>query len=38
MECFFEAQASVTEDMKRSLHERDGWAIEICDGKTTHEI
>ena len=40
MECFFEAQASITEDMKRSIDERK-WFIEKCviyDGKTAHEV
>ena len=37
MECFFEAQASITEDLKRSIDERDWWIV-ICDGKTAHEV
>ena len=37
MECFFEAQASITEDMKRSIDEL-FWIIEIYDGKTAHEV
>ena len=37
MECFFEAQASITEDLKRSINERE-WTIEIRDGKTAHEV
>ena len=37
MECFFEAQASITEDLKRSIDER--WClIKIYDGKTAHEV
>ena len=37
MECFFEAQASITEDLKRSIDERK-WFIDIYDGKTAHEV
>ena len=37
MECFFEAQASITEDLKRSIDERD-WVIAIYNGKTAHEV
>ena len=37
MECFFEAQASITEDLKRSIDERNWW-INIYDGKTAHEV
>ena len=37
MECFFEAQASITEDLKRSIDERK-WRIHIYDGKTAHEV
>ena len=37
MECFFEAQASITEDLKRSIDERKWW-INIADGKTAHEV
>ena len=37
MECFFEAQASITEDMKRSIGER-WWKIYIHNGKTAHEV
>ena len=37
MECFFEAQASITEDLKRSIDER-WWLIEIYNGKTAHEV
>ena len=37
MECFFEAQASITEDLKRSIDERKWW-ISITDGKTAHEV
>ena len=33
MECFFEAQASITEDLKRSIDELK-WGIVIADGKT----
>ena len=36
-ECFFEAQASITEDLKRSIDERK-WGIVIYDGKTAHEV
>ena len=37
MECFFEAQASITEDLKRSIDERK-WVISIDDRKTAHEV
>ena len=37
MECFFEAQASITEDLKISIDERKWW-IYIEDGKTAHEV
>ena len=37
MECFFEAQASITEDLKRSIDERK-WRINIYNGKTAHEV
>ena len=37
MECFFEAQASVTEDFKKSIGER-LWLFEIDDGKTALEV
>ena len=37
MECFFEAQASITEDLKSSIDER-WWMINIDDGKTAHEV
>ena len=37
MECFFEAQASITEDLKRSIDERNWW-IEIANWKTAHEV
>ena len=37
MECFFEAQASITEDLKRSIDERK-WRIVIYNGKTAHEV
>ena len=37
MECFFEAQASITEDLKRSIEERK-WRIVIGDWKTPHEV
>ena len=37
MECFFEAQASITEDLKRLIDERE-WLIGIYDGKTAHEV
>ena len=37
MECFFEAQASITEDLKRSIDERK-WEIVKYDGKTAHEF
>ena len=37
IECFFEAQASITEDLKRSIDERE-WAIDIDNGKTAHEV
>ena len=37
MECFFEAQASITEDLKRSIVERNWW-IGIYNGKTAREV
>ena len=37
MECFFEAQASITEDMKRSIDKRE-WRININNRKTAHEV
>ena len=37
MECFFEAQASITEDLKRSIDERE-WLININNRKTAHEV
>ena len=37
MECFFEAQASITENLKRSIGERE-WSILIRDGKSAHEL
>ena len=37
MECFFEAQASITEDLKRSIDERK-WLISIANRKTAHEV
>ena len=37
VECFFEAQASITEDLKRSIDERE-WGIDINDGKTAHNV
>ena len=37
MECFFEAQASITEDLKRSIDERK-WRINIYNGKTAHKV
>ena len=37
MECLFEAQASITEDLKRSIDERK-WLIHIYNGKTAHEV
>ena len=37
MECFFEAQALITEDLKRSIVKRD-WTIVIDDGKTAQEF
>ena len=36
MECFFEAQASITEDLKRSIDEREWWIIN--NRKTAHEV
>ena len=36
MECFFEAQSSITEDLKRSINERE-WRIKIYAG-TAHEV
>ena len=37
MECFFEAQASIKEDLKRSIDERKWWIV-IYNGKTAHEV
>ena len=37
MECFFEAQASITEDLKRSIDKRK-WEIVINYRKTAHEV
>ena len=37
MECFFEAQASITDDLKRSFDEL-FWRIDIYDFKTAHEV
>ena len=37
MECFFEAQAWITEDLKRSIDEREWW-ININNRKTAHEV
>ena len=37
MECFFEAQASITEDLKRSIDKRKWW-IYINNRKTAHEV
>ena len=37
MECFFEAQASMTGDLKRSIDERK-WDIDIYDQKTAYEV
>ena len=37
MECFFEAQASITEDLKRSIDEQK-WKIFIADWKNAHEV
>ena len=37
MECFFEAQALMTEDLKRSIDERK-WEIYINNSKTAHEV
>ena len=37
VECFFEAQASITENMKRSIAGR-WWTIDIDDRKTAHEV
>ena len=37
MECSFEAQASITEDLKRSIDER-CWSIFIINGKPAHEV
>ena len=37
IECFFEAQASITEDFKSSIDEREWW-IDIDDGKTAHQV
>ena len=36
-ECFFEAQASITEDLKRSIDELN-WFIDIYNRKTAHEV
>ena len=36
-ECLFEAQASITEDLKRSIDER-YWSVYIADRKTAHEV
>ena len=36
-ECFFEAQASITEDMKRSIDEREWWIVKD-DRKTAHKV
>ena len=38
LECFFEAQASITEDLKRSIDERKWCVIVIYNGKTAHEV
>ena len=39
MECFFEAQASITEDLKRSIDERKWWIyITYNHGKSAHEV
>ena len=46
MECFFEAQASITEDLKRSIltlkdqssFDERKWWIDIVDWKTAHEV
>ena len=37
MECFFEAQAWITEDFERSIDERK-WRINISNEKTAHEV
>ena len=37
MECFFEAQASITEDLKRLIGERK-WSIFIRDRKPALEV
>ena len=37
MECFFEAQASITEDLKRSIDERKWWIV-INNRKTAYEV
>ena len=41
-ECFFEAQASITEDLKRSIDEREWWInidiYTIYNRKTAHEV
>ena len=37
MECFFEAHASITENLKRSIDERK-WEIFIGNRKTAHEV
>ena len=36
LECFFEAQASITDDLKRSINERQ-WVVLICDEKVAPE-
>ena len=36
-ECFFEEQASITEDLKRSIDERE-WSIFIGNIKTAHKV
>ena len=37
MECFFEEQASITEDLKRSINERK-WMIYVNKRKTAHHV
>ena len=37
MECFFEAQALITEDLKRSI-DKQVWEIDIYNGKTAREV
>ena len=37
MECFFEAQASITENLKRSIYEREWWIV-IDNRETAHEV